>query len=77
MSHLLKSCVELNSVNDTTDWALNATDSPYDVYAISMPPFLSYKELDVYMSGNTSILYYRYCGPLLVLMKVFAKYIIR
>ena len=38
------------------------------------PPIITYKE-QLVIYGNTSILYYQWCGPLIVLLKHFAIYI--
>jgi hypothetical protein len=71
-------CVELNSENDTLFWANTPTNYTIQVQPHIWPPLLTYKEYNHFSyikKGNTSILYYQYCGPLIVLLKVFAKYI--
>ena len=69
-------CVELNELNDTTVWTNNSRDSPLNALLIGFPVLSAYNEWTV-MSGNESILYYRYCGPLIMLLKLIAEYINR
>ena len=67
-------CVSLNSINDTLIWPENSINNTIEVLPLMYPPFVTYTEHGI-NSGNTSILYYQYCGPLIVLIKMFAIYI--
>ena len=67
-------CVDLNSINDTLVWPENSINNTLEIQPFMFPPFVIYKE-HVIESGNTSLLYYQYCVPLIVLIKMFAIYI--
>jgi len=67
-------CVHLNSINDTVFWGNNSTNDAIIVQPAMWPPFVIYEE-ESKAAGNSSILYYKYCGPMIVLLKYFAKYI--
>ena len=67
-------CVQLNSINDTLDWSESSANFTIQVQPNMWPPIITYKEQWI-ISGNTSILYYQWCGPLIVLLKHFAIYI--
>ena len=67
-------CVELNSINNTINWSENSGNFTIEVQPNMWPPIITYYE-QLVMSGNTSILYYQWCGPLIVLLKHFAIYI--
>jgi len=69
-------CVSVNEINDTTVWTNNTSDSPLEALLGAFPVLSTYNEWTV-MSGNESILYYQYCGPLIMLLKTFAEYINR
>jgi hypothetical protein len=64
-------CVNLTSINDTVFWANNSTNTTIEVQPIVWPPFVNYNE-ELIKIGNTSILNYQYCGPLLFMIKTFA-----
>ena len=68
-----KSCVTLNSINDTTNWNNASDGDPINIYPIVFPPLLTYTEQD--MTNGT--IRYTYCGSLIILMKTFAQYINR
>jgi len=70
------SCVELNEINYTTHWAKHSNDSPLAVNALPIPPFVVFTNWTV-RYGNESILYYKYCGPFILLLKSFAEYMNR
>ena len=69
-------CFKLNSINYTTQWAINSSESPLSAYIMPVPALISYKERTV-MSSNESIIYFEYCGPFVMLLKAFAEYINR
>ena len=69
-----KSCLTLNSLQNTTQLAVNSTADPIDVLAAFFPPLLTYADW-VITENNNSILFYQFCGPLVVLMKTFAKFV--
>ena len=67
-----KSCVSLNSEQTVTKWTDNSTAEPFDFFVLVFPPLLSYN--DWYTTdGNTSLNNYQFCGPLIVLLKLFAQ----
>ncbi len=67
-------CISLNSINDTVFWANTPTNYTIEVQPFMWPPLLTYKE-EVIETNNTSIIFYRLCGPLVVLLRLFAKFI--
>ena len=69
-----ESCLTLNSLQMVTNWTNNSEDSPLYIMGFIYPPYLDYTDWEI-TEHNTSILYYQFCGPLIVLMKCFAKYI--
>ena len=66
-------CVELNSINDTIILEQNLNNDVVDIQPFMYPPLIAYEE-ELVTTGNISILYYQYCGPLIVLIKLFSKY---
>ena len=69
-----KSCITLNSLKNTTDLAINSTSEPISTLVMYYPPYLLYTDWEI-KEVNKSILYYQFCGPLIVLLKSFAKHI--
>ena len=67
-----KTCVTLTSLKNTTDWAINSTTEAMDVLALFYPPYLSYNDWEMTVD-NTSILYYQFCGPLILLLRRFSE----
>lgn len=68
-----KRCIELNSVNDSTDLFPNSSLRPLNLFSVSLPPLLTYSDREV-MVDNETVLYYSFCGPLVLLMKTLAQY---
>ena len=72
---MIETCVSLNTINETTNWAKNSTITPMYAVSFAFPPFLTYEMLkEVNLTEDNSIIYYKYCGPLLLLLKTFAEY---
>ena len=65
-------CVKLSTNNQIVYWGENSTDLLIDVQPIMWPPIITYSE-HLIEKENTSILYYEWCGPLILIIKEFAK----
>lgn len=65
-------CVNLTSNNDIVFWGNNSTHMIIHVQPVMWPPFVSYEEKIVKLN-NSSILYYKWCGPLILMLNIFAK----
>ena len=70
-SYIYHNCVNLTSINDTVFWSNNVTKPTIVVQPINWQPFVTYVE-DLKSTGNTSLLHYQYCGPLIFMLKIFA-----
>jgi len=66
-------CVNFTYINDTVLWANNSTNLTIDVQAFMWPPFITYNE-KVIQTGNSSVLHYEWCGPLIFTLIQIAKY---
>ena len=69
-----KSCVTLNSNRSTTNWAINSTAEPIDVMSFIYPPLILYNDWDI-IEDNITLTYFQFCGPLIVLLREFAKHL--
>ncbi|CAG2102210.1 unnamed protein product [Medioppia subpectinata] len=58
-----------------TDWAFNATKKPLEALMSVYPPLLTYNEWETVSGDNTSVLYYQYCGPFILLLRTLSSYI--
>ncbi len=70
--HINSNCVNLSSINNTLFWGNNSTNLTIDVLPNYWPPIITYEE-QLINDGNISILYYQWCGPLIVILNMFAK----
>ena len=52
------------------DDSIEPTDIVIGVEPSAYPPYILYAE---WKFGNTSTLYYQWCGPMMILFRVFAK----
>lgn len=80
-TYIHNNCVTLTSINNTIFWGNNSTNYTIDVQPYMWPPLITYEE-QLIKTGNISILYYEWCGPLMLIMNIFgkqmnAKYIIK
>ena len=62
-----KSCVTLNELETTSKWAVNSTEPALNFNVLMFPPLLSYTDWHI-TRDNTSLLYYQFCGPFIVLL---------
>jgi hypothetical protein len=70
--YVYNNCVNLSSISDTVFWGNNATNLTIDVQPVMWPPIITYKE-QLIKTGNVSLLYYQYCGPLMLMLNIIAK----
>jgi hypothetical protein len=71
-SYVYNNCVNLTSINNTVFWGNNSTNLTLDVLPFMWPPIITYKE-QLKNTGNVSLLYYQWCGPLMLIMSTIAK----
>jgi hypothetical protein len=69
----MDNCVNLTPNNNTVFWSNNLTNL-IEVQPIEYRPFLTYKQ-EMIKHGNYSVLNYEWCGPLILLVKLFAQHI--
>ncbi len=62
-------CVELSTDNQIVYWGGNTTNLLLKVQPFMWPPIITYTE----RYENISILHYEWCGPLMLIIKEFAK----
>ena len=67
-----KSCVTLNEFDIITKWTLNSTEPALNFNTLMYPPLLTYTDWHI-TNNNTSLLYYQFCGPLIVLLRTYAQ----
>ena len=73
---MIDRCVTLNTINDTTNWAKNSGNTILNIMPVVFPPLLTYEELKIInISDDDAIIHYRYCGPMIILLKSFAQFI--
>jgi hypothetical protein len=68
----IDNCVNLIPNNDTVSY--NSTSLTMEVQPLMWSPILTYREERIEFD-NSSVLHYEWCGPLILLMKIFAKHI--
>ena len=69
-----ESCLTLNSRQTVTNLTNNSSGPPLFILAFFLPPYLDYTDWEI-AEQNSSVLYYQFCGPFIVLMRCFAEYI--
>ena len=74
---LHNNCVNLNSENQIIYWANNnnnnnRTDPTIAIQSLIWPPIITYKEVNI-SNGNSSVLHYQWCGPMMLIVEEFAK----
>ena len=67
-----RSCVTLNTNQITTNWAINSTAPPIFTADFMYPPLLIYNDWNI-TEDNSTITYYQFCGPIIVLLREFSK----
>ncbi len=65
-------CVNLSSINNTLFWGNNSTNLTINVQPLMWPPIVTYNE-KLIKTGNVSLLYYQWCGPLVFVLNIIAK----
>ncbi len=65
-------CVKLSTDNQIVYWGGNSTDLLLKVLPTQWPPLLTYRETLIKV-GNISVLHYEWCGPMMLIIKEFAK----
>jgi hypothetical protein len=65
-------CVNFTSDNQLVLWGNNSTDLIINVQACMWPPVITYNE-KLITNGNSSVLHYIWCGPMILIVKEFAK----
>jgi len=50
----------------------NGTDLTIEIQSSMWPPIITYAE-DNITNGNSSVLHYQWCGPMMLIVKEFAK----
>ncbi len=71
-TNINNNCVNLSSVNNTVFWGNYSTNLTIDVQPNVWLPIVTYKEQMIKIE-NLSILYYQWCGPLILMLNIFAK----
>jgi len=65
-------CVKLSDDKRIVNWGGKSTDLLINIQPSYYPPFITYSETLI-KEGNVSLLYYEWCGPLMLIIKEFAK----
>ncbi len=65
-------CVKLSNEQQIVYWGGNTTNLLITVQPLFSPPYITYSE-ELKKEGNLSLLHYEWCGPLLLIIKEFAK----
>ncbi len=65
-------CVKLSTDNEIFYWGGNSTDFLLKVQPNMFPPIITYSERYI-KEGNISVLHYEWCGPMMLIIKEFAK----
>ena len=65
-------CVNLSSESQTVFWGNNSTDLLIEIQANMWAPLMTYYE-NLVTYGNYSVLHYLWCGPMMLIIKEFAK----
>ena len=75
-----RTCIDFTSEDDpreewidlTTNFAINASHSPLEIFIWIYPPLIFYTEWTTLINDSVEVFNYQFCGPLINLLKTFA-----
>ena len=71
--NIQNNCINISSENQIVFWANNNnTDNIIEIQPQMWPPIMTYSE-NIINNGNHSLLNYQWCGPMMLIVKEFAK----